>query len=293
MPKNKILCIGNNSIETSHLANILANQLGENYNGLLNDVNVIPLNGVYHTSIEDLSIEGVNKIIDKFDQIEIFDQKNSNDRLAYLQRMTLKNQLDLVDKEYPTIDEKFLFVGCSHTAGIGHHTNNTVYTKLFSDYRNKKSLVLGNPGKGNYLFEQLLNSYNLKNSQVIIQFTDIFRLRYVSSTGSVVEKQIADFLKPEIEFFTEEKLTQDFLDIVNRIVVRLRDANANFLFFQLTHQHPTDCLIHYKLSKYKEFCWIPDVNQDLASDGMHFGIKSHRLIADKLIARWNMLYAQN
>ena len=143
------------------------------------------------------------------------------------------------------------------------------------------------------MFEQLLNSYNLRNSQVIIQFTDIFRLRYVNSIGSIVEKQIVDFSKTEMEFFTEEKLTQDFLEMVNRIVARLRDANTNFLFFQLTHQHPTDCLIHYELSKYKEFCWIPDANQDTASDDMHFGIKSHRLIADRLIARWNMLYAQN
>jgi hypothetical protein len=288
----KILCIGNNSIETDHLAKTLANRLGKNYNGLFDDVNIIPLNGVYQTSIEDLSIEGINKIINKFDQIEIFDQKNSNDRLAYLQRMTLKNQIDIVDIEYPTIDEKVLFVGCSHTAGVGHHDNSTVYTKLFSDYINKKPLILGNPGKGNYLFEQLLNSYNLRNSQVIIQFTDIFRLRYVNDIGSVVEKQILNFSRPEIEFFTEEKLTQDFLEIVNRIVMRLRDGNTNFLFFQLTHQHPADCLIHYELSKYKEFCWMPEVNQDTASDGIHFGIKSHKHIADKLIARWNKLYAQ-
>jgi hypothetical protein len=64
MPKNKILCIGNNSIETDHLAKTLANWLGKNYNGLFDDVNIIPLNGVYHTSIEDLSIKGINKIVD-------------------------------------------------------------------------------------------------------------------------------------------------------------------------------------------------------------------------------------
>jgi hypothetical protein len=293
MLNNKILCIGNNTIETDYLARKTALKLDVPFNGIINIISTEPTVGLYHTSIEDLSIEGINKIINKFDSIKIFEQSHSQDQEAYFQRMTLKNQIEFRDVDYPCPDESLLFVGCSHTAGTGHTTVDTVYTSLFSSLLGEKSVICGNPGKGNWLFEKILNQYRLNNTCVVIQFTDIFRTRYYNAMGTLVEKQGKDYSKNEVEFFSEEKLTKDFLELVNAIVIRLRDANAKFVFFQLSHYHANTCLIDYELSKYKEFCWIPDVLQDFADDGIHFGVNSHRLIADKLFATWNKLYAQN
>jgi hypothetical protein len=294
MPKiNKILCIGNNTKETNSLAKTLAIPLALEYRGLIDNVNIDPITGVYHTSIEDLSIDNIIKIINKFDQVQVFVQANSEDRAAYQQRLILKNQIEMTDTNYRFHDEKMLFVGCSHTAGIGHKSMDTVYPTLVAKYLNKDPLILGNSGKGNYLLEHVLNLYSLKDSNVVIQFTDIFRLRYYNSAGKIIEKQASGYTMEEANMYTEEKLVKDFLELVNRVVIRLRDANANFVFFQLTHHHPTDLQIHYELSKYKEFCWLPDSRQDNADDDLHFGIKSHKLIADRLIQRWNVLYAQN
>jgi predicted Zn-dependent protease with MMP-like domain len=269
-----------------------ATKFGLTYHGLLNNINIELTEGLYQTSVEDLGIEGIINIIDKFDIVRIFEQKNSTDNKAYLQRLTLNNQLNIEDAVYPEIDDKILFIGCSHTAGIGHAAQETVYPYLLSTQLKIEPMVLGQPGRGNYLFEELLSSYSLKGARVIIQFSDIFRVRYHNSQGKLIENQGKYLTKEELEIFTEEKLTQDFLSIVNRIVIRLRDANAQFLFFQISRDHPTNLLINYELSKYKEFCWIPDVNQDFAIDNLHLGILSHQLIANKLLTRWNKLYAQ-
>jgi len=77
------------------------------------------------------------------------------------------------------------------------------------------------------------------------------------------------------------------------VVARLRDANAEFLFFMLSSDHKFYNTLNLKLSEYKEYCWTPDVFVDLAKDNLHFGIESHRMIASKLQDRWKKLYAQN
>lgn len=291
MPTNKILCIGNNSEDTDQSAQKISQLFKKPYYGFYKLDNLDPKFGVYHTSIEDLSINKIYEILNRFDQIEIFEQEDSQDREAYLQRIIIKNQLHLQDIVYPSIENKILFVGCSHTDGVGHKNKRTVYTSLFSTYFQREALVEGLPGKGNFLIEKKLNSYSLKCSNVIIQFTDIFRIRYYDSKGKLRQTQGPNFTKEEVDLFSEEKLMKDFLECVDRIVLRLRDSSSNFLFFRLSHLHESNLKIDYELSKYKEFCWIPDANQDLANDNEHFGEKSHRLICNRLIERWKKLYA--
>ena len=88
-------------------------------------------------------------------------------------------------------DNEILFIGCSHTGGSGHgelvkHDPNkiywigphdTVYTHIFSKALGLIPKVDAHWGRSNYLTEEKLNTYNLKNKKVIIQFTDIHRLR--------------------------------------------------------------------------------------------------------------------
>ena len=72
-------------------------------------------------------------------------------------------------------DNEILFIGCSHTAGIGHGVSNTVYTHVFSKLLGLTPLVDAHPGKSNYLTEEKLNTYDLRNKKVIIQFIKLLR----------------------------------------------------------------------------------------------------------------------
>jgi hypothetical protein len=100
-----------------------------------------------------------------------------------------------------------------------------------------------------------------------------------------------DFNKIEMGLYTEERLKYEFEQLVYRLVARLRDAKVNFLFFQLASQTSQMLNINLFLSSFKEYCWTPDVNLDLADDDLHYGPKSNEKIADRLIKRWKLLYA--
>jgi hypothetical protein len=211
-----------------------------------------------------------------------------------LQTQILKN-INSKDKFNRTKinSDELLFVGCSHTAGTGHKTANTVYPTLVADKLKLKSKIRGFPGCGNFIFEDTLSEYDLTNSNIIIQFSDIFRIRYYDSdTQTVVNKVGKDFDKLEYVLFSEQKLKYEFEQLVYRTVARLRDANAKFLFFQLTHKNNEMLNINLFLSKFKEFCWTPDIHVDLADDNAHYGPESHKLIAQRLVKKWNSLYAK-
>ena len=74
-------------------------------------------------------------------------------------------------------DNEILFLGCSHTEGEGHNNKNTVYTHLLAKELNLIPLIDAHRGRGNYLTEEKLNTYKLQNKKVIIQLTDVYRIR--------------------------------------------------------------------------------------------------------------------
>jgi len=290
MPKNKILYIGNNTEDTDVQCRRNAKVLGVPYRGML-DSEVI-LEGAYHLSLADASIDKLQKIIECFDIVEFLQQEKTNDNL-WVSTKILKNQTTLVDKTKKAIDNKMIFIGCSHTAGVGH-SEDTVYTTVLSKMLGYEKQVFGYSGKGNYLFEEVMSEYSLKNSKIIVQFTDIYRVRFFDNDkNTVIDKQGKDYSIKDLELYTDEYLSYEFLKLVDRVVARLRDANAEFLFFMLSSDHKFYNTLNLKLSEYKEYCWTPDVFVDLAKDNLHFGIESHRMIASKLQDRWKKLYAQN
>lgn len=286
MPKIlKILCVGDNSSDTDIQCRKYADQYQVKYQGLLvnDDINY----GCYHISIMDSSIKFIRSIYDKFDKVIFLKQNNTQTDL--LSNLYSKNS----DLRSEISDSDILFVGCSHTYGIGHTSQNTVYTHQFAKMIGLNPLVNGNPGKGNFLIEDILSTYKLTNKKVIIQFTDILRIRYFSAIeNDVIHKTGSEFTIDEVKMFDDARVQYEYLKIVDRVVSRLRDAGCKFLFFQLTHitGNVQENIDLYQ-SQYREFCYMPDINVDVAGDNLHFGSLSHRLIAEELIKKWGELYA--
>lgn len=287
MPKmTKILCVGDNSINTDMQCKRYATEYQIEYQGLL--LSDIIGNGCYHTSIEDTSINFIKEIYDRFDKVIFLKQDN------IITDILSNTYLPIVDLRKEIADNDILFVGCSHTAGVGHSNQDTVYPNQFAKLFKFVPHICGFPGKSNYLIEDILSEYKLTEKKIIIQFTDIFRIRYFSSKENIlVHKMGHEFSRSEIEIFDDARLQYEYLKIVDRVVSRLRDCNAQFLFFQLTHstdklQEETDI---YQ-SQYQEFCYITDINVDIAKDKLHYGPLSHQSIAKELTRKWNKLYAE-
>jgi len=216
-------------------------------------------------------------------------EHNSNEQQLYL----LKTFANTYGFKTPVVESTFyvntevnqkidndsvLFIGCSHTAGEGHSNTNTVYTSQLCKLLGKKAVVNAHPGKGNGVTEEKLQTYDLKNANVVVQFTSIYRLYH-----NGINTNVRDFNRSQAEVFTDEILSSEFIASVKRIVKLLRTANAKFVFFHITTQLPNHNEITSLLSEYPEFLDMSNTYVDTGDLGHHFGQETHRLWAQKIM----------
>ncbi len=286
MPKNSILCVGDNTLWTDEQCRNIADLHGIEYKGMISTATIFE-SGCYHTCVEDLTVDQIQNLIDQFDQVIFLDTDNPTTQI-------INDQYTLADTVKFTVPkDNILFVGCSHTYGVGHAEQSTVFTSQLADMLGYKFIVLGKNGQSNQEMEDVLADYSLVNAKVIIQFTDIFRMRYFDSKINQLKHVRGPYYsKQEVEMFDEARQFYEFTKIIDRVVARLRDAGSKFLFFQITPEHAHSNTLFQMMSRYKEFCFITNYNKDLANDGLHFGEVSHRYIAEALYKRWNKLYAK-
>jgi hypothetical protein len=233
-------------------------------------------------------------LFDRFDQVRFL--KNHNNFPVEI----MQKELEIIyNKSYksnsPMLDQdKLNFFGCSHTYGSGHDHPSTTYPAVLSNMLGLEYNNYGLPGQGNYDIEDLLNTFSIRNSKLIIQFTDMYRIRYFYNNELITtpvfraEKYIQNAI-----LLNEENLLFNFKKLVERIVNRLREGNNQFLI-TFTHDIEVDdrikCLEF--LFGFKEFRSMQGCAVDVGTDGWHFGPKSMELWAKQLYRRWIELYGK-
>lgn len=246
-------------------------------------------------NIDELSLEKIKQKIQNY--AEIIFEHNCSDKNALFRLQTIAN---LTGHTAPSADNSFyidrtqdqklnsdqiLYIGCSHTQGRGHSKQQTVYTNILSKMLNKVPVVDAHPGCGNWLTEEKLQTYDLKNTSVILQFTEIYRL---SLNG--VNVQGPNFTREQSAVFSDEVLASIFLNIVKRTVNLLRANNAKFCFFQISGEYPLHQEVVSRLSTYKEFVYLTKGQIDTGDLGHHWGVASHTHWAEEIYKRFADLY---
>jgi len=140
-------------------------------------------------------------------------------------------------------------------------------------------------GIGNWHIKEQLQTYNLKNSTVVVQFTDIHR---IGLNGK--NKYGYKYSRTESEVFSDEVLACEFLRSVKRIVNYLRANSTKFVFFQITHENRLHDEITSELSTYKEFVYMTEF-LDYAEDNSHFGNKTNDYWATECYKKLTSLYS--
>jgi hypothetical protein len=243
-------------------------------------------------------------LFNKFDNV-IFLKNHDNFPLVIMQK-----ELEIIYNrsyriKFPRLHQnKINFFGSSETAGIGHEHESTTYPAVLSkllglEYNNyglpgrgPGGLPLPGPARSNYDIEDLLNTYTIENSKLVIQLTDIYRIRYFFN-DTLVQTPIhrAEKYVQNAILAGEENLFFNFKKLVERIVNRLREGNNQFL---LTFGHNIDSDYSIKclefLIEFEEFRSMQGCAVDLATDNLHLGIISHTLWAKQLYRRWTELY---
>ena len=242
-------------------------------------------NKSYTVSPVEVDYDFLVSLSKKFDEV-IFLTDHKNYTVRILQEC-LKSELDknTDNKIFPNT-KGIKFFGCSHTYGTAlENREYNAYPYVLSKMLNNDSVYnLATPGGSNYCILESISSESLKNGVAIVQFTDIYRIidYRVGKSTKVYNTSVR---------FSEEVLLRNFKTIVNEIVNRLRDSNCKFLLtFTVHYDNKCDleCIKH--LLQFEEFVPSSGVTVDLATDGSHYGVRSHKKWAERLYNKWKTLY---
>ena len=233
-------------------------------------------------------------LFNKFDNV-IFLKNHDNFAVAIMQKELEIIYNNSYGPKFPNLDlTKLNFFGCSHTYGIGHDSPSTTYPAILSNLLDIEYNNYGLPSKGNYDIEDAMNNFTIQNAKIIIQFTDMYRIRYFHHDTLVqtpVHRGISQIQNAIL--LSEENLFFNFTKIVERIVNRLREGNNQFLI-TFTHNIDSDyqnkCLEF--LFKFKEFRSMQGCAVDVGTDTIHFGPRSMELWAKQLYRAWVALYGK-
>jgi len=261
----------------------------------------------YAVSPIEVNFNYIQSMFDKFDEV-IFLKNHDNvsiliDQLE-LERIYNNNLVDKIN--FKSLDKnKLTFFGCSHTAGIGHESKNTTYPFILSKMLGYEYINFGIGGSGNYQIEDRLSELSISGGKLIIQFSDIYRYRFILNSqiypSPITEpKGISECVKiydiphnyKDSKFVNEENLVYNFQNIVTRLVIRLRDSNNKFLITYTPH-FVNDSIFQTLEFMYgfKEFVAITGRQCDTVSDG-HYGPMTHKRWAEGLYQRWIELYGK-
>lgn len=275
-------------------AQLVAQELGANLAGWITGPDSNIEEGMSYTVCPvQAGFEFTKQLFKQFDKI-VFLTEHENYTVR-IQQEELKHFVLPINPSNKKIESKMLFFGCSHTYGIGHATAETTYPFMLSSLLNREYINLGLPGKSNYDIEDLMNHYRFDKNHVVVQFTDMYRVRYFNSNKTIsspVYKLPSNMSKSE--WATEENLFYNFQSLTERIINRLIESKTKFLVSYTSHygnEYDYKCLTH--LLQYREFCSHIGTAVDTADDGQHYGPVSHELWAKKLYNKWIELYGQS
>ena len=270
---------------------------------------------VYHTSLADCP-DLVN-YINQFDKIywagssvnEFEDYVSYFDSLCLLKTHGVDPDVDPynINKKFNIQNYKSasIFLGCSHTSGWGLADKKDSYKYPVAEFFKTTPVDLSAPGKGNFRSFTQFNQIDFyENQPVVLQLTDIGRLRYFPNSNPEVDLSECQLFsiknRSYIDVYNDKQLLFMMLERLNSVVKIARLAKIRFVFFNLgsnpdnDHSKENNLLrktTEYYLRDYPEY--IPDVlsqNIDLAIDNSHFGPKSQLIWSKLIIEKIEKLY---
>lgn len=266
---------------------------------LFTPLDTINLGMSYAVSPVEVGFDYTASLFDKFDEV-IFLKEHDNDVVKLMQleleKIRYRKKKDINEHLSEILNQNRInFFGYSHTAGIGHSNQSTMYVDVLSKLLKSEYNNFGLPGKGNHAIEDLLNTFNIKNSKLVIQFTDMYRIRYIENNKLIDSMKSYDIKwnTSNNPILNEENLFYNFKQLVIRVTNRLREGNNKFVI-----THTTNIATGYSvlctefLYGFKEFTSNIGTCIDKAEDNAHYGPKSHKLWAERLHDKWIELYGE-
>lgn len=254
--------------------------------------------GQYHTSLGDITVRNLLKIADRrCNFIFINDGFDNNLLLLEKTKIFLNSIYDthnvigyvrpgpmtFAEQSVPTPTEPNIWVfGCSLSAGVGVDKNELYSTQLGQSVGLPVTTVAKIGSSTRWSLRQLLNADLQAGDIVIWQLTTIERFTVKILNTWPKEVMLKDQSREIILSTTDEQLWFDQISLVEYGVKYLRSIGIKFYMVSLDSKSPVldRCLEQY--TRYPEYCYVPDWQVDIGTDGLHPGPNSHHLLYQSL-----------
>ena len=186
------------------------------------------------------------------------------------------------------INEEFdgnLYIGCSHTFGIGHYWENT-WVKLLNDRIGGKCLNLAVPGTGIGTGSRLLDDVKeiIKPKNIFIHYPHPYRYEYfdyklkrwrsVSVSIQDDDPKLAEFPKDMYRFLAEENYARSYYKLhMNLIKTLAAEMKANLYSIRFIHQG----LLKGEYSEIRPYPPVPLIARDM----LHCNVLWQKNVADR------------
>ena len=309
-----ILIVGSTHSNTANYYKKLSLPKSDLFTGIYSDATV------YHTSVADCAdlanhIEKFDKVVWAESAVTEFNNYNEYfDSLVLIRKYTTATDIvrGIADpyniKPTPlsikNTQDSAIFLGCSHTAGIGLDNEDDNYVELVSNHFDQVAINLGAPGLGNFKSFERFNQIDFFNNQIVVlQLTDIARMQmfFNDSNTPLAYSQLYNINDSSyIKVFNDKQLLYMMLDRLDLVVKCARALKMRMVIFNLggnpnfensVEQNFLRRTTEYYLQDYPEY--IPNMlkrNVDRGNDGLHFGPKSHKIWSESIIEKINTLY---
>jgi len=189
-----------------------------------------------------------------------------------------------------------VFVGCSFTEGVGLvDPDNESYTALVAKSLGLNCVNLGKGGSSNYRIFDVLNQLNFcKNQTVVVQLTIPERVRYVDDNLKTHEYVTSQLPKHHAIISSHYDSIRHTNRMLNQFLKFAREKKLKFVFLLIDYKGSAytlnDQLYYYNLPEFVPPTLIENYIVDVATDKIHPGVESQKLIADAIIKHYRRTY---
>lgn len=254
----------------------------------------------YHTSLGDLSAADIIAVSRMFDEIELVDNKFDHSSSLWFETKSLLNYLShtvtvnnfnrkssinftTVDTNASSAGNRLWVFGCSYSHGVGLTHENEKFGSIISDRLGLPVTFVTKPGSSlQWSLRHLINTNFGPGDIVVWQLTTPGRLTVYD--GKDHEVMLSRSTSRElITVFNDRQMFFHHCSLLNYGTQYLRASKTNFVLTSILYQDKFFYDYINEYTSYPEYCYIPNGNLDVGTDGLHIGPLSHKLIANRII----------
>jgi len=238
----------------------------------------------YFTSLKDLDLDKLLYVIEitnrlEFGIFEYFADHVENRIVNSIMYEKNKNYKNLLGDTIKIEPDEIVFIGCSHTEGIGVE-NDQRFGHLVSQELGLKERNFAIGGTGIWQMHDTFFRCNFhKNQKVVLQLTDPYRFNYFQSQSIKHDsfKNIND--KKLILTYNDQILAYQEYSLISAIISASKNYNIDLVCFRMSNQLPieyteSDYLISSNTNSFILGKWL-----DVGNDKIHAGPLTHKKIS--------------